>query len=92
MAGDSATAAKNLCCYVFFEENGFCCTISINDRGTKEIETMFGDLRPEIQSIWINRYACGIDSGCLNRSVASDDELSDLVRLIGVRVKPQKDS
>ncbi len=81
---------KSLLLYVFFEENGFCCTLSINDRGAKEVEAMFGNLRPEIQSIWTNRYACGVDGGWLNRSVVSDDELPDLVRLAGVKVKPKK--
>lgn len=81
---------KSLLLYVFFEEGGFCCTISINDAGAQEVEAMLGDLLPEIQDIWINRYPCGANGGWLNRSVAGDDELSDLVRLIGVKVKPKK--
>lgn len=81
---------KSLLLYVFFEEGGFCCTISINDKGAKEIKAMLGDLLPEIQAIWINRYACGVEGGWLNRSVARDDELPDLVRLVGVKVKPKK--
>lgn len=81
---------KSLLLYVFFEEGGFCCTISINDAGAREVDVMLGDLLPEIQWIWINRYACGADGGWINRSVDSDEELPDLVRLIGVKVKPKK--
>lgn len=81
---------KSLLLYVFFEEGGFCCTISINDKGAQEVEAMFGDLLPEIQACWINRYACGADGGWIHHSVVSDDELPDLVRLAGVKVKPKK--
>lgn len=78
---------KALLLYVFFEEEGFCCTISINDKGAQKVAAILNDLLPEIQSIWINRYPCGTDGGWLNRSVASDDELPDLLRLVGVKVK-----
>lgn len=81
---------KALLLYVFFEEGGFCCTISISDAGAKEVDAMLGDLLTEIQAAWINRYACGADGGWLNRSVDSDDELPDLIRLVGVKVKPKK--
>ncbi len=84
------THKKSLLLYVFFEEGGFCCTISISDKGAREVETMLGTLRPEIQAAWKNRYACGIEGGWLNRSVANDGELPDLVRLVGVKVKPKK--
>jgi len=47
-------------------------------------------LLPEIQASWLNRYACGADGGWLNRSVISDEELPDLIRLVGVKVKPKK--
>jgi hypothetical protein len=50
---------------------------------------MIHELLPEIQTIWTNRYACGAEGGWLNRSVESDNELPDLVRLIGVKVKPK---
>lgn len=81
---------KSLLLYVFFEEGGFCCTISINDKGAQEVEAMLGDLLPEIQTLWKNRYPCGVDGGWLHRSVSSDNELPDLARLVGVKVKPKK--
>ncbi len=84
------THKKSLLLYVFFEEGGFCCTISINDKGAEKAETMLNTMRPEIQLAWKNRYACGDYGGWLNRSVVNDNELPDLVRLVGVKVKPKK--
>lgn len=81
---------KPLLLYVFIEEGGFCCTISINDKGAQEVDSMFSDLLPEIQASWINRYACGAEGGWLHRSVTSDDELPDLIRLVSVKVRPKK--
>lgn len=81
---------KSLLLYVFFEDGGFCCTISINDKGAQQVEAMLGDLLPEIQALWINRYPCGADGGWLHRSVASDDELPDIIRLLGIKVTPKK--
>lgn len=81
---------KSLLLYVFFEEGGFCCTISINDKGVKEVKAMLSDLLPEIQALWLNRYPCGEEGGWIHCSVSNNDELTDLVRLVGVRVKPKK--
>lgn len=81
---------KSLLLYTFFEKDSFCCTLSINDAGALAVEAMLGDLRPEVQRIWTNRYGCGADGGWLNLSVVSDDVLPDLVRLVAVKVKPNK--
>lgn len=81
---------KSLLLYVFFEEDGFCCTISISDVGAPRVEAMLDNLHPAIQDIWRNRYPCGETGGWLNRSVTCDEELPDLIRLIGVKVKPAK--
>lgn len=81
---------KTLLLYVFFEEGGFCCTISISDKGAQEVEAMLGDLQPEMQALWRNRYPCGADGGWIHCSVSSDKELSDLVRLVGAKVRPKK--
>jgi len=84
------THKKSLLLYVFFEENGFCCTISINDKGAQEVESILSDLQPEIQTLWNNRYPCGDFGGWIHHSVETDNELPDLIRLIGIRVKPKK--
>lgn len=86
------THKKALLLYVFFEKGGFCCTLSINDAGAPKVEAMLNELRPEIQSAWKSRYACGAEGGWLNRSVASHGELPDLVRLAGVKVKQKKEN
>lgn len=76
----------SLLLYVFFEENGFSCTLSINDTGAKKIDSIFDTLLPEIQEAWKNRYPCGLQGGWIHRSVASDSELPDLIRLVAVKV------
>lgn len=84
-------AHKNsLLLYVFFEEGGFCCTISINSKGATEVESMLNDLQPKIQAIWKDRYACGADGGWIHYSVSSEEELPDLIRLVGVKVRPKR--
>jgi hypothetical protein len=52
---------------------------------------MSGDLLPETQVLWKNRYPCGDFGGWIHLSVETDDELADPIRLIGIKVKPKKD-
>lgn len=83
-------AHKNaLLLYVFFEEGGFCATISINDKGAPLVEAMLESLLPETQALWRNRYPCGADGGWIHCSVAGDEVLPDLIRLLGAKIKPQ---
>lgn len=51
---------------------------------------MLADLSPEIQVAWENRYPCGVNGGWLHYSVSKSEELLDLVRLVGAKVKPKK--
>lgn len=81
---------KTLLLYVFFEEKGFCSTISINDKGAQKVESILSNLCPEIQTVWKNRYPCGDYGGWIHHSVEADYELPDLIRLIGIKVKPKK--
>jgi hypothetical protein len=87
------THNKTLLLYVFFEENGFCCTISINGKGAMEVETIFHGFNSKLQDMWNNRYPCGYHGdyygGWIHYSVERDDELPDIIRLIGVKVKPK---
>ncbi|MDR0913720.1 MAG: DUF3788 domain-containing protein [Oscillospiraceae bacterium] len=78
---------KALLLYVFFEQGGFCCTISINDKGAPKVEAILGELLPATQSLWQSRYPCGEFGGWVHYSVETDDALPDIVRLIGVKVK-----
>ncbi|MDR0889926.1 MAG: DUF3788 domain-containing protein [Oscillospiraceae bacterium] len=73
---------KTLLLYVFFEENGFCCTISINDKDAPAVEAMLGELLPETQALWENRYPCGDFGGWVHYSVESEDVLPDIIRLL----------
>jgi len=88
------THNKLLLLYVFFEENGFCCTISISGKGAKEVEGMFDDFHPKLQTLWQNRYPCGTYGdyygGWIHYSVEDAGELPDIVRLVEVKVKPKK--
>jgi hypothetical protein len=81
---------KSLLLYVFFEQNGFCATISISDKGAEKVENILTDLLPKTQSLWEHRYPCGKNGGWIHYSVESYDELADIVRLVNVKVKPQK--
>jgi hypothetical protein len=73
--------------YVFFEENGFCSTLSISDKGAPQVEAMQSELLPVTQALWKNRYPCGSLGGWIHYSVKADEELYDLIRLVGVKVK-----
>jgi len=84
------THNKSLLLYVFFEEGGLSCTLSIADKGVPQVEAMLNDLQPDIQELWKNRYPCGEIGGWLHCSIESDEELSDIVRLLGAKVKHKK--
>jgi hypothetical protein len=76
--------------YVFFEENGFCATLSINDKGVPQVESMLSELLPVTQALWKNRYPCSNLGGWIHYSVKADDELHDLIRLVEVKVKAKR--
>jgi hypothetical protein len=83
---------KSLLMYVFFEEGGLCCTISINDQGATQVEAMLGDLMPKTQNLWKSRYPCGDFGGWIHFPLEADDELPDMIRLIEIKAKPKKSS
>jgi len=81
------THNKSLLFYVFFEEGGLSCTLSISDKGVPMVEAMLSELQPDIQSLWKNRYPCGDIGGWIHCSIENDNELPDIVRLLGAKVK-----
>ncbi|MCL2841373.1 MAG: DUF3788 domain-containing protein [Defluviitaleaceae bacterium] len=81
------THNKSLLLYVFFEEGGLSCTLSINDKGAPKVEAMLNDLQPDIQTLWKNRYPCGDVGGWIHCSIENEIELSDIIRLLGAKVK-----
>ena len=88
------THNKTLLLYAFFEEDSFCCTISVGGKGAMEVESMFHEFNPKLQAKWENRYPCGYHGdyygGWIHYSVDSDDELPDIIRLVGIKVKSKR--
>lgn len=84
------THKKALLLYVFFEKDGFCCTVSINDGGAGIVNGIIDTMLPKTKELWANRYPCGKDGGWVNYSVSSDEELKDIIRLVACKVKPKK--
>lgn len=81
------THNKSLLLYVFFEEGGISCTLSISDKGVPQVEAMLNDLQPDIQELWKNRYPCGDIGGWVHCTIENDAELPDIIRLLGAKVK-----
>ncbi len=84
------THKKALLLYAFFEKDGFCCTVSINDSGARIVNEIIGTMLPKTKELWTNRYPCGKEGGWVNYSVSSNEELKDIIRLVGCKVKPKK--
>lgn len=83
------THKKTLLLYVFIEKNGFCCTLSINDDGARIVAEIIETMLPKTKDLWQNRYPCGKEGGWVHYSVSNEEELKDIIRLIGVKVKPK---
>lgn len=84
------THKKSLLLNVFFEKGGFCCTLSINDKGAEVVDTIIDTMLPETKVLWENRYPCGKIGGWIHYSVSNDKELKDIIQLLSVKVKPKK--
>ena len=84
------THKKTLLLYVFIEKNGFCCTLSINDNGAKNVAEIINTMLAQTKELWKNRYPCGKEGGWVHYSVVNDEELKDIIRLVACKVKPKK--
>jgi len=84
------THKKALLLHVFFEKNGFCCTVSINDCGAGVVAEIINSMLPKTQELWANRYPCGKEGGWIHYSVTKDEELQDIIQLAGCKIKPKK--
>ena len=84
------THKKTLLLYVFFEKNGFCCTLSINDNGAENVAKIISTMLPRTKELWQNRYPCGKEGGWVHYSVVNNEELKDIIRLVSCKVKPKK--
>ena len=84
------THKATLLIYVFFEKDGFCCTFSINDSGAGVAAEIINTMLPKTKELWQNRYPCGKEGGWIHYSVSNNEELKDIIRLIGIKVKSKK--
>ena len=75
-------------CYAFFEKGAFTVTIQIGDKQVPLLEDTKIVLSPKAQELWVNRYPCGNSGGWVHYRVLSDNELSDIYKLISVRKRP----
>lgn len=75
-------------CYVFFEKEAFTVTIQIGDKQTQLIDEMMSSLSFKARELWENRYPCGGNGGWVHYRVLSDEELSDIYKLIYARKRP----
>ena len=77
-------------CYAFFEMDAFCVMLQIGDKQVAAVEEVLPSLLPKTQALWQGRFPCGENGGWLHYRVESDEELSDVCRLIRIKKKPVK--
>jgi hypothetical protein len=62
--------------------------LQIGDKQVSLLESQLSKLLQKTQDLWENRYPCGEHGGWIHYRVLSDDELSDVVKLLAIRKKP----
>ena len=75
-------------CYAFFEKDAFTVMLQIGDKQVSILESQLSVLLQKTQDLWENRYPCGEHGGWVHYRVLSDDELTDVVKLLTIRKKP----
>ena len=75
-------------CYTFFEKDTFTVMLQIGDKQVSLLESQLPSLLQKTQDLWKNRYSCGERGGWVHYRVLSDDELTDVVKLLAIRKKP----
>lgn len=78
---------KKHLCYVFFEKGAFTVTVQIGKNELTGLYKIFDALLPKTKELWENRYPCG-DGGWLHYRILNENELSDVIKLIGLKKKP----
>lgn len=76
-----------LLCYIFFERGAFSVTVSIGKESVPRLSAELENLLPKTREAWRNRYPCG-EGGWVHYRVLSEEERSDVQKLIGIRKKP----
>jgi len=77
-------------CYVFFEQNAFLVMVQIGDKQVQLLKNQLMLLLPKTQELWKNRYPCGEHGGWIHYRVLTDDELTDVIKLLAIRKKQSK--
>lgn len=82
-----AHKTKHLC-YLFFEKDAITATLQIGDKEVPTLNEILPTLSPMLQSLWENRYPCGTNGGWVHCRILSENDLSNVIKLIEVRKKP----
>ncbi len=81
--------SKHLC-YLFFESGAITVTIQIGSNEVPKLNEQLDAFIPRTHEQWKNRYPCGDGGGWIHYRVFSDDEVSDIIKIISIRKKPLK--
>jgi len=75
-------------CYAFFEKDAFTVMFQIGDKQVPLMESSLSTLLQKTRDLWAERYPCGERGGWIHYRVLTDDELSDVIKLLAIRKKP----
>lgn len=81
--------SKHLC-YLFFEKDAVTVTLQIGDREVDSLNQILQTLSETTVSLWENRYPCGENGGWIHLRILSENDLTDVIKLIEVKKKPPK--
>jgi len=81
---------KTHLCYAFFEPDAFTVMLQISGKQVPAVEDILPSLLPKTVNYWANRYPCGENGGWIHYQVESDEELSDVLKLIHIKKKPTR--
>ena len=62
--------------------------LQIGDKQVSLLESQLSALLQKTQDLWENRYPCGECGGWVHYRVLTDDELTDVIKLLAIRKKP----
>lgn len=79
---------SNHLCYAFFEKGAFTVMLQIGDKQVSLLESHLPALLQKTQDLWENRYPCGERGGWVHYRVLSDDELTDVIKLLTIKKMP----
>jgi hypothetical protein len=83
---------SNHLCYTFFEKGAFTVMLQIGDKQVPILESQLPSLLQKTQDLWENRYPCGEHGGWVHYRVLTNDELTDIIKLLAIRKKPSKNT